>query len=435
VKLIGIGEVEQRGVFRGQMFEVAGLVIGDVIDPAFPEDTDPFEGQSADDGLVAFAAFFLLSVESGGPGGIADGLVGPLDESLAEEPGSVPTPVDPFALAAFLGDGGDATEPLKIGGQREAVVLGAESDEQARGQCGAGAGEVAEQVGLGMIGKGLLNLEVIEFDALGQFLKLSGQEAAGHGADRDDGLVGGQGFGVGDALEAVLDGVGATNIVGVKEGAYRVGPSGFEGDQVGPFEEKGAGQGAEEIFADQIESLWIIGFEESGQGIGELSAQVDGGAAGLNQTVQFAGLDVVGMPGGELVAMDPEQIQQEVGIGQVVFGAGGIEGLAITGAGFGIDRIEGDEFNLHEGVNDRGVFGFQGDRDGAASEAGAQSVDPVLEGFSRMREGGFFDGGETLDLEGEGVSLIAPIQADKSSVVSHNDSSFAFLVLESAQSV
>ena len=44
-----------------------------------------------------------------------------------------------------------------------------------------------------------------------------------------------------------------------------------------------------------------------------------------------------------------------------------------------------------------------------------------------MGEDGFFGGGETLDLEGDGVSLIAPIQADEGSVVrdvSHNDFQF-----------
>jgi hypothetical protein len=38
-------------------------------------------------------------------------------------------------------------------------------------------------------------------------------------------------------------------------------------------------------------------------------------------------------------------------------------------------------------------------------------------------------------LERDGVSLIAPIQADEGSVVSHDGSSLLFLVLESAQSV
>ena len=417
------------------MFEVTGFVIGDVIPPAFPEDADPFEGQSADDGLVTFAAFLLLGVVSGGPRGVADGLVGPLDKTLAQEAGRAPTPVNPLAVAAFLGNRGNAAEPLKVGGQRETIALGAKGDQEPWCQNGAGTGEMTEQVSLGMIGKGLGNLPVKLFETVSQLLQLPGQKAGGQDTDRDDGLVGGQGLGAGDAVEAFLDGVGATDIVSVKEGAQGVGFGGLEGDEVGPFEEEGAGHGAEEVLADQFESLWIIGFEQGGQRVGELGAQVDGSAAGLDQTIQFTGGHVVGMPGGELVTMDPEQVQQEVGVGQVVFGAGGVEGLTITGAGFGIDRIEGDEFDLHEGMHDRGVLGFQGDGDGAAAEAGAQGVDPVLEGLGRMREGGFFRGGETLVLERDGVSLIAPIQADEGSVVSHNDSSLHLLVLESAQSV
>ena len=363
------------------MFEVTGFVVRDVVPPTFPEDADPFEGQSADDGLVAFAAFLLLSVVGGGPGGIVDGLVGPLDEGLAEETWSVPTPVDPFATAAFLGDRGDAAEHLEVVWQRETVALVAEGNEQTRGHDGTGAWKVAEQMSIGMIGKDLLNMEVEEFDALAQFLELGGQEAAGQDADRDNGLVSGQSLGVGDAFEAFLDGVRATDIMGLKEGAQGVWAGGLEGDQVGPFEEKGAGHRAEEILADQFKSLWKIGFEQGGQGIGELGAQVDGSPAGMNQTFEFAGLNVIGMPGGELVAMEAKQVQEEVGIGEVVFGAGRTEGLAITGAGFGIDGVEGDEFNLHESVDDWGVLGFQSDGNGAAAKACAQCVDPVLKGF------------------------------------------------------
>jgi hypothetical protein len=42
-----MGGLDERGVFGGQVFEVAGLVVGDVVHPAFPEDADPFEGQGA----------------------------------------------------------------------------------------------------------------------------------------------------------------------------------------------------------------------------------------------------------------------------------------------------------------------------------------------------------------------------------------------------
>jgi len=94
--------------------------------------------------------------------------------------------------------------------------------------------------------------------------------------------------------------------------------------------------------------------------------------------------------------------------------------LAIEGTGLGIDGIEGDELDVEQGVDEGAVFGFQGDGDGAAAEALAQTADPVLEGLGRMRQVEFFDGGETLNLECQGVSLIAPIQADKSSVVSHD---------------
>ena len=98
----------------------------------------------------------------------------------------------------------------------------------------------------------------------------------------------------------------------------------------------------------------------------------------------------------------------------LVLGAGGTEGLAIEGAGLGIDGIEGDELDVEQGMDERAMFGFEGDGNGAAAEA--------------LTQVGFFDGGVTLDLEGQGVSLIAPIEAEEGSVVSHDDSSWCFLV-------
>lgn len=383
---------------------------------------------------MLFALGFLLRVIGGGPGRVIDGLVGPFDEGLAEETGSTPAPVDPFMFAAFLGDGGDAAEFLEVAGGGVTVALGAESDEEAGTQSGSGARKMAKEVGFGMHLKDEFDFLLIAFDAEVEFGQLLSEEAAVEDTDGDDGLIGGQGSGVGNTFQTFFNGVRAANVVGMIEGADGVGSGGFEGDEVGPFEEEGAGQWAEDILADEFEGLREIGFEEGGQGVGQLGAQIHGRTAGLNEAVEFAGLDVIGMPGQELVAMDLEEIEQELGIWEIVLGAGGIEGLAIKGAGFGIDGIEGDEFDMEQGMDERPVFGFEGDGDGPAAEALAQVGNPVLKGFGGVREVEFFDGGATLDLESAGMSLITPVQADEGSVVSHNDSS-VFLVLESAQSV
>jgi len=46
----------------GEGLEVAGFIVGHAVVPAAPEDAQPFEGEAAEDGLVAFAGAFLLLV-------------------------------------------------------------------------------------------------------------------------------------------------------------------------------------------------------------------------------------------------------------------------------------------------------------------------------------------------------------------------------------
>ena len=54
-----ISEFEEIGIFEGEVFEVAGFIIGGAVLPAFPEDADPFEGGGAEDGVLLFASGFL----------------------------------------------------------------------------------------------------------------------------------------------------------------------------------------------------------------------------------------------------------------------------------------------------------------------------------------------------------------------------------------
>ena len=103
---------------------VAGLVIGDAVLPAAPQDADPFEGEAAEDGLVAFAGAFLPEVIGLGPGTLGDGLAGPLDEGLAEELGRVPAPVDPELPAAAFGHrGGGGVEEVVVAGHLQSLLV------------------------------------------------------------------------------------------------------------------------------------------------------------------------------------------------------------------------------------------------------------------------------------------------------------------------
>ena len=78
--------------------------------PALPDDPDPFEGQSADGGVMVFAFGPLAEVVSAGPERVLDRLGGKLMKSLAKELGTKVAPTDAELLAAALDDGSDAGE-------------------------------------------------------------------------------------------------------------------------------------------------------------------------------------------------------------------------------------------------------------------------------------------------------------------------------------
>ena len=47
---------------RGERLAVAGFIVGAAFLRAAPEAAQPFEGEAAEDGLVAFAGAFLLEI-------------------------------------------------------------------------------------------------------------------------------------------------------------------------------------------------------------------------------------------------------------------------------------------------------------------------------------------------------------------------------------
>ena len=74
---------------------VACFVIGDVVFPTAPQDTNPFEGQGAKDGVVPLAGGFLALIKRMGPSATRDRLAGPFHEGLTQELGCGPAPMYP----------------------------------------------------------------------------------------------------------------------------------------------------------------------------------------------------------------------------------------------------------------------------------------------------------------------------------------------------
>jgi len=73
----GDGFGEWTGSFF-EGFEIGFFVVGFVVLPAAEEDTLPFVGEAAEDGVMTAAFVSLLLVVGFGPEGLEDGLSGPL---------------------------------------------------------------------------------------------------------------------------------------------------------------------------------------------------------------------------------------------------------------------------------------------------------------------------------------------------------------------
>ena len=145
-------------------------------------------------------------------------------------------------------------------------------------------------------------------------------------------------------------------------------PGGFQG---GPLLDKGAGQGTGEVFPDQFQGLREVAFEGAAEPVAQAHLVGDKLAAGLDQQLKLTGDRVIGVPGFEPVPMVEQDVQHEVGVQRVVFGAAGIEGLAEFGAGLGVNRIELQTFIGQERIEQRPPALFQNDGDfGPGQSAG-----------------------------------------------------------------
>ena len=133
------------------MFEVASFVIRGTGLPTFPKDTHPFEGERAQDDMVAFALGLHVLVVLLGPGGIDDGLAGPLDKGLAQKAWGMPAPVDPGLTTTARDDRGQSAVRLETPRVRIEGAIFAKGDEQPRLEGLAGTGQFPKEIGLAVL--------------------------------------------------------------------------------------------------------------------------------------------------------------------------------------------------------------------------------------------------------------------------------------------
>src|SRR4029453_3214886 len=122
-------EGEERGVVVAEGFEITLLGIRNLRLPATEQDANPFEGQSAERGVVTFAGGTLLEIEGFGPGGAFTRAVGELVERLQQELRAGPAAVNVTLFAAPLRDRRDSREGLQLRRGLEMLAVAAKGHQ------------------------------------------------------------------------------------------------------------------------------------------------------------------------------------------------------------------------------------------------------------------------------------------------------------------
>lgn len=188
----------------------------------------------------------------------------------------------------------------------------------------------------------------------------------------------------------------------------------MKGFQSGPMGQEVAGHGGMKSAGDEVNRLGEVVFEGSAEGVAEAFLHIHGIASILHQKGEGTGVWVIGEPGGEILTMLLDKLQEEFCIGAVVLAAAGMEGFPEAGEGFGIERIEDEELIFHEGV-DEGTSGlFKADSDRTSVESGTQRGDPLGEGFRGMIHNEVFDFGAAVGRKTDVMFLVSPIESDVS---------------------
>jgi hypothetical protein len=286
---------------------------------------------------LAFVALLLIIDLC--PEGMAGGFRCPLDTRVSQELWTLEAPVDPGLLAAAFRHRCNARIFLEFLGRGKAFPLFAAGDEEAGSKNGPRPwqGVKPREVGMG--------LSTLEDDAVEVSNALQGDPELGdegvHEEDigGDDTVIGRQSSGALDGLDAGSHKVSRAYVVGTEE-AFQSGAA----CEVDRFE---GGPAAEDVAKDRglflgkpLQNLWKVVFERPGQAVGQTDGVADQATAMLDELPSGAHGGAWGVEWDELVAMFHEDVDQECGIGGVIFGPARGKGFAGLGHG---ERVDGTE--------------------------------------------------------------------------------------------
>ena len=305
---------------------------------------------------------------------------GPLHEGLAEEGRTLEAPVDPAFLATPFRDRGNARELLQFGGGRIAFALFAEGDEEPGSEDRASAGEGLEQGEVGMT-LGMLRDGVVK--VLNRLQ--GGPELADEGLHEqhiggDDTLIGSQGEGSLDGVDALCNNICRAHMVLAKEG--------LQGRAAGQLGSLQGWPAAEKVTKDAgvfvlkpVEHLREIVFQGAGESMGDPHCVANHTAAVFNELCQSTHGGALRLEGRQLVAVSAEQCELQFGVSGVILRATGGKRFAVPCEGQGVDGQEHQEVVCAQGKDDGAFVAFEADGDRFPLEALLQGTPPRLNGF------------------------------------------------------
>ena len=345
---------------EGECPSVVVDVVGGVVEPAAPEDTEPSASEDADGVGMSAPALSGGTIDGGRPGMGEPGVAGPGGEGATQTLVASEAAGDATVLARGVGNGSDAGfgSELVFGGEAEAIV--AEFGEDLGGIDGAGAWEGLKDVAVGVLGdesgdeavsladlghEGLEDGEEASDElALGLALELAG-ESSRRGAETLEELGRRAAPRVVVRLEEALEAL-LSEASGALRG--RVAVEEREGDGTVHVSENHGGTGPE-------------AFQEATELVGELDASGDEIVAGADGSAQSLGLIRGYTQGWEAVTIGAQDIGEDVGIAGIALAERGRVARPSRFERVGVDRHD-TEAGLDERVNEqaRGAL----DRDG-----------------------------------------------------------------------
>ena len=187
----------EDGASLGEVCHVLVIIVGRVIFPATEQDTDPFEGQSTNDGCVLFPFVGVVFDIIASPLAFDYREARKLMKGLPVELGTGPAHIDRFGFTAAFSYRSNSAKTLDVVGARVTGAVGSKKGQEPWSHCRAGAGQPIKKISFGVFTEELLDALLVLFNDRIECADHLGIGLSEPAAAFDERWVGGQWLGAG----------------------------------------------------------------------------------------------------------------------------------------------------------------------------------------------------------------------------------------------